>query len=937
MTADKWRIAWRIYSTAREMALPQRRSFLDSATTDPEILDEVLLLLERSEGSTIEPSPPPEAIPPIGSRIERYTLLRELGRGGMGSVYAAADQELDRVVALKFLSPDAISSPSAAQLVREAKTLSSLNHPNIVTVYDVLQSGQTFAIAMELIDGKPLRQLCGTGVDAGRVIGLGLQIGQALAAAHEHGVVHRDIKPENIFIRNDGYVKLLDFGLARTVTANDSASVAGLLAGTLRYMSPEQLRGEPASPASDIFSFGLVLYELATGHHPFRASSPLETAHAIGTQTPRAPSAINSRIPPVLDRLILSMLAKEAGARPSTNEVVESLQSQLVTDRDQPPKVPHLKRTTIFLTGLGVAVALSVLVWFFWNRESDTFADLTVQPLTSQAGWEEYPALSPDGRRVAFTWSSQLDGHRDIYIKEVDGDRLTRLDTSALKEGKGEVAQLLWSPDGRRIAFKRSLEQFGRPGIIDSVGLDGREERKLADLTNSNFSSGIDWSPDGTRLAFSDTPPNTDQLAIYTFDLRTGEKRKVTSPPSATWGDWDPHFSPDGASLAFKRVTDFWADDLYLIPAAGGTPQRLSSGTGGIWGHSWTQDGRHVIASCQRSSILFGLWLFSPGRPSQPARLIQGGSDSITPTSARKSSRIGWVNKIEDLNIYRIATSGNAQPTKLIASTLRDWGARYSQAGWIAFISDRTGDREIWLASPDGSRQVQATNLDNRWIGNLQWSPDGKRLAFDSRQREYPSVFMMDCDLQTLRCEQPQRVTSGAAALYPNWSADGRFLYFGSNRSGRWEIWKKPVAGGDAVQVTTSGALISQESTDGRYLYFMRESGTSIWRISVAPSDGSSATEEEIVKGETRRIPPEGPWAVAGDEVFFLGHFPEKQSTVIYAHNTITQKTRLILTLPPVFAHRYDTSLSVSADGRWILYSQLDRSGSNVMIASTRR
>lgn len=918
------------------MALPQRQSFLDSANTDPEVLKEVLLLLEQSEESTAGPGEPPEPIPPIGSRIDRYVLLRELGRGGMGSVYAAADQELDRIVALKFLSPDAISARPALQLIREAKTLSSLNHPNIVTVYDVLQSGKTLAIAMELIDGQPLRMLCGSAAGSVRVIGLGLQIGQALAAAHAHGIVHRDIKPENIFIRSDGYVKLLDFGLARSVTTNDSVSLAGLLAGTLRYMSPEQLRGEPVSPASDIFAFGLVLYELATGRHPFRASSPLETAHAIGTQTPPAPSSVNPQISRPLERLILSMLAKDAAARPSTNQVVESLQA-LAAEGERAARVLHPKRTTVLLAGLGVAAALSVPAWFWWNPEPDTFADLTVQPLTSQTGWEEYPALSPDGRRVAFTWSSQLDGHRDIYIKEVGSDRLTKIDSSVFQEGRGEVAQIVWSPDGARIAFKRSLEPFGRSGVIDSIGLDGREEKKLADLTNSNFSSGIDWSPDGNRLAFSDTPPDTQQLAIYVFDLRTGEKRKVTSPPSRIWGDWDPRFSPDGSSLAFKRVTDFWADDLYWIPVAGGTPQRLSAGTGGIWGHSWTQDGRHVVASCQRSGSLFGLWLYSPARVSQPTRLIQGGADSITPASARKSSRIAWVNKIEDLNVYRVAASGNAQPTKLIASTLRDWGARYSRDGGIAFISDRTGDREIWLASGDGSRQVQATKLDNRWIGNLHWSPDGKRLAFDSRRREYPSVFTMDCDLEALRCGQPKQVTSGISALHPNWSADGASLYFASERSGRWEVWKQPANGGNAVQITTSGGLISQESVDGRYLYFMKESGTSIWRMPLTSEAGRPPVEEELVQGKTLDIPPEGPWAVAGDELFFLSHSLEKHAAAIYSYSATTQKTRLIFTLPYVLLQRYDLSLSVSADKRWILYSQLDRSGSNVMTASTTR
>ena len=207
----------------------------------------------------------------------------------MGEVFSAQDTELGRTVALKFLLPDAFESSSTVEsFIREAKAASSLNHPNIVTVHEVIRSESSRAIVMELVEGASLRELCGSAQPIDLVIRTGQQIANALAEAHVHGIVHRDVKPENIMVRGDGYVKVLDFGLARQMAVDTAGS--GLPAGTLRYMSPEQIRGEPLTGASDVFSLGLTLYELLTGSHPFESSSAFETAVAIARR--RAASGV---------------------------------------------------------------------------------------------------------------------------------------------------------------------------------------------------------------------------------------------------------------------------------------------------------------------------------------------------------------------------------------------------------------------------------------------------------------------------------------------------------------------------------------------------------------------------------------------------------------------------------------------------------------------
>lgn len=262
----------------------------------------------------------------LGSRIGRYLVLGHLGRGGMGDVYTGRDTELGRLVALKFLAPAALGVESSVRrFIREAKSASAINHPNIVTIHEVIQVESTLAIVMEFVDGTALRKLCAVPLPIDQVVAFAEQIAQALTAAHAAGIIHRDVKPENIMVRPDGYIKLLDFGLAHQLSFGQPGTGSGTLNGTWRYMSPEQARGEQLAAQSDMFSFGLVLYEMCTGSHPFAADSPLETLHAIGARPAERPARLNPFVPEKLELLLLAMLAKNAAERPSAAEVAREL------------------------------------------------------------------------------------------------------------------------------------------------------------------------------------------------------------------------------------------------------------------------------------------------------------------------------------------------------------------------------------------------------------------------------------------------------------------------------------------------------------------------------------------------------------------------------------------------------------------------------------
>jgi serine/threonine protein kinase len=931
MSPEQWNKIVELFHAAREKTSTERAALLDSASaSDPELRLAVEQMLRDDEASysLLDRSPievmaagasNPHTPASAGARFGRYEIVAPIGRGGMGEVWAAHDTELDRAVAIKFLFPRPGFGRLAERLTHEARAASALNHPNIVTVYEVIRHEDTPLIIMEMVEGEPLGSARGTSQPLEQVVQLVLQTARALAAAHANGIIHCDIKPENILVRSDGYVKVLDFGLARQIGRD--ATTAGI-AGTPRYMSPEQARAELISPATDIFSLGLVLYELVTGRQAFPGRSRF--LQAVPTSEPLVPSSLNPRVPANLDSLILAMLASKPDARPSAAEVCERLGEAFV-------KSQQLRHRRIWQAALAGTVLLACGLWavgsaLFNRRDTPQFADLRIQPLTSQAGWEGTPALSPDGQTVAFTWTDRLGSQRQIYRKGPNDTEPIKLTSY---ESEGNIGYLAWSPDGSRIAFKR---QRGMDGAIYSIASTGGQEQKVVDLEMAYLTSSIDWSPDGGELAFSDASPVPTQLSIYLYDLRSGVKRKLTDPPPLADGDWNPKFSPDGSTVAFKRVIGYWADEIYLVPRSGGTPRRLTDARGGIWGHAWTADGKSLIVSWQRSSTIFGVWRVPLNAPSRAESITQGGIDAITPATSLKTSRMAWVNQLWDLNIYRIPANGVGKPAKLIASTLRDQGATYSPDGSIAFISDRSGSKEIWLAKGDGSGQVQVTHFSGPSIDHLQWSPDGRMLAFDVRPHGYSDIFTLECDSARTQCGEPKPL-SMAPAVIPSWSADGEFIYFASNRTGRWEIWRIAVSGGRPLQVTNNGGYMSRESRDGKWLYFSKYMKDSIWRTAGSQAQNRTAFDEAEVIGPPYMVKTDD-WTITAEEIVFLDPATSSHPAAIRAYRIATGQTRSILELTELLPDtRGNMGISVSPDSRWVLYSQLDRSGSNVMVA----
>src|SRR5262245_5257464 len=457
----KWKHAYELFERALELPVSERRAFARSATRDDDVLRLVLTLIDRKEeeagdkAGDQEGHGPDGADPRAGDRIGRYEIVGKLGQGGMGCVYSARDPDLGRMIALKVLPPHVAATAAASQrLVREAKAASALNHPHIVTVHEVIRTGADVAIAMELVEGEALRRRCGAPQPIADVIHWGRQIAGALAAAHSRDIVHRDIKPENLMVRADGHIKLLDFGLARSTIPEAGAGPAGISGpgGTLNYMSPEQIRGERVTSASDESSVGIVLFELGAGSHPFYRDSPLDTAEAIANSEPKEPSARNPSISPALSSMLLAMLAKEPRNRPSAAQVEQQLSAidgAITARRPSRLRIPVALFLAVCLAG--------VALWLAWTRIFVPAEPVFTQTTTRASDQSvTAAALSPDGRYLAFAVSGG-----PLQLRRMSDGFSQALGTPAGLR----VNRIAWFANGSKLLLSGSLAVDRQPGI----------------------------------------------------------------------------------------------------------------------------------------------------------------------------------------------------------------------------------------------------------------------------------------------------------------------------------------------------------------------------------------------------------------------------------------------------------------------------------------
>lgn len=527
-------------------------------------------------------------------------------------------------------------------------------------------------------------------------------------------------------------------------------------------------------------------------------------------------------------------------------------------------------------------------------------------PFTSFPNYETEPVFSPDGNQLAFVYSGETGDNLDIYVKLVDVGTPLRLTNHPASD-----VSPAWSPDGRFIAFVRARNEERTIVRVPSLG---GAEQKLQSLTTGILHLGMDFSPDGRHLAFVDQETPKGPHSIFLLSLDTLERRKLTSPPHNSFGDLRPAFSPDGATLAFVRYTTY-NRDIYRVPVEGGEPVRITFDNQEIEGFSWTPDGTAIIFSSNRTGRQ-SLWKIG-ATGGVATRVEVAGEGCVFPCLSRRGNRLAYMQALDDANIWRSEVPTSAQitaPSKLISSTQFEGNPQYSPNGdKIAFESDRSGNPEIWLSNSDGLNHVQVTSLGHPYAGNPRWSPDGTRIVFDSRVEGHRDLFGMDVEEGA-----PRRLTSEPSTeTWPSWSRDGRSIYFASDRTGSWEVWRMPSDGGQAVQITSTGGFVAFESFDGKLVYYSKFDKPGLYSV---PSEGG----EETPVLESLGLGDWGRWALSRKAVYLFNfnHNEPEAGPSIDFFSLATRKTSKVVSLNKNMAYR--PGLTVSPDDRWVLYTQVD-------------
>ena len=806
-----------------------------------------------------------------GDTVSHYRVLDKLGSGGMGVVYKAEDTRLGRFVALKFLEGSA-DPMSFERFQREARAASALNHPHICILYDIGEhEGRPF-LAMELLEGQTLaHKIAAQPLRTNELLELGTQIADALDAAHSKGIIHRDIKSANIFITDRGQVKILDFGLAKLVkdfsehTSGPNAETMmlsenlltthGSTLGTIAFMSPEQALGEPVDPRSDLFSFGVVLYEMAVGKLPFRGNTSASVFDAILNKDPQPVVDLNPSIPIEIQVLIHKLLEKSPELRCQTaSEVRADLkrisrntsssrmtaahpiasQSTSGTRYSSPSiAVPAVtgRRMPLWAGAVALLVALGGGYYWFSHRITP-LADrptgqMTITRLTN-SGTASAAAISPDGKFAVHVKTEN--GLQSLWMRSTG----TASNVEIVPPAMTRYLSIQFSPDGLFLFFIRT-DGASQNGLYQIPALGGAARKIIQGLV-----SKISFSPDGKRIAFMRYHAALGEMKLLVADADGSGERLIAARKLPNYF-MSPAWSPDGKRIACAGITLLggFHSTLIAYPAEGGPEMAI---TGQNWFNLnsivWLSDGSGLVlaASDQPTTNANQLWVVSYPRGAS-RRITNDLNNYIGVSLSQDSSTLValqsevisniWTGPADDQSKARQISSGQARFDGVS-------GISFAPDGRMVFDSSSGLRTDIWIMKADGSEPKQLSN-DPRIALSPVVTRDGRYIVFVSGRTGGPRIWRMDLDGQNQR-----QLTNGNGENFPDVSPDGMWVYFVEFANRKPSIWRIPIDGGTPIAVTQTASSYPTASPDGKYLGFVEETAPQQWRVSKMPLDGTN-------------------------------------------------------------------------------------------------
>lgn len=906
MLPERWQQIEAVFHEALGWEPAKRKQFLKEKCAGDEKLQREVesLLLSLGEADDFIDTPPGDIAAELlgtnrtaletGQQMENYRIVRQLGSGGMGEVYLAEDIRLNRKVALKLLPLHFTVNPNRVRrFEREARAASALNHPNIVTIYEIGHSVETHFIATEFVDGKTLRQVINEKpLKLGEIFNVAIQVADALSGAHAAGIVHRDIKPENIMIHRRGYVKVVDFGLAKLnedqVSTSDLErptllqSNPGLVMGTVQYMSPEQARGKKVDARADIWSLGVLLYELLAGRVPFDGETP---SHVMVSLMEDELPALKryAHIPDELNRIVIKTLCKDLEDRYPTAKQLErdllALKENLQLDPRLRPllkEVPSEKlSSTVSTEGPRLLPA---------SAASETGTMLAAHTTTS-AEYQASHFWTLKRAAAGFVLTILVVAATFTLYRLLWANR--REPSSAVLQvgdlirvtSTGKVRDTAISGDGRYIGYV--AEDKGRNEIHLRETATNREWEPIA--TPQEIYYGLTFSPDGVYLYYTVKQPNNSIATLYRLTVLQGNPEKLITDV-----DGPVSFSPDGKQLVFVRGSTTGERALIVAGADGSNEQKIASRTGfgafSFGGPAWSPDGKTIACGASYTDET-GKFMTVVG-----VKVDDGSVNQLTKDKWRLIGRVWWVNNGQGIMFSGTGFKGGSASQLWFASypagdSQRLTGDLQSYDG-VSLTSDSgtlvTRERralvKLWLVPNENTTAAREilTNVGNQFQGDyarsrFSWTPDG-RIIYASEVNGTPNIWTVRPD-----GTEPKQLTSDAGANgFPSVSSDSRHIVFISDRTGLTNVWRMNIDGTNQSQLTfgedDSWAWCSPYAQF--VVYHAGDKGKrTIWRVPITGGASEQLTDYTslfpVVSPDGRwisayyRRQPKAPWQIA--------------------------------------------------------------------------